>query len=55
MGVSSSANALAQVIPSLLAGYIAAYHARLPVLVGAIVVFGAGFVFIVSYNLRDSA
>ena len=55
MGVSSSANALAQVIPSLLAGYIAAHHARLPVLVGAIVVFCAGFIFITSYNLRRKA
>jgi predicted MFS family arabinose efflux permease len=55
MGVSSSANALAQVIPSLLAGYIAAHHARLPVLVGAIVVFCAGFIFITSYNLRQKA
>lgn len=52
MGVSSSANALAQVIPALLAGYIAAYHARLPVLVGAIIVGLAGLIFLMSFSSR---
>jgi hypothetical protein len=42
MGINSSSNALAQVIPAVLSGYVAANHARLPILVGSIaVLFGA--------------
>ncbi|AUR50981.1 MFS transporter [Aquella oligotrophica] len=47
MGINSSANALGQAIPYLLAGYVAASHARLPVLVGAILtIFAALFFFL---------
>jgi len=45
MGVNSSSNALAQVIPAILAGYIAANHARLPILVGSISVMLGGVLF----------
>jgi DHA1 family tetracycline resistance protein-like MFS transporter len=45
MGISSSANALAQAIPAILAGYIATHHARLPVMVGGITVICAGILF----------
>jgi len=37
MGINSSSYAMAQAIPAVLAGYIAAQHARLPILVGALV------------------
>lgn len=52
MGVNSSANALAQVIPSLLSGYIAAHQARLTVLLGALLIVFASIYFI--YNYRES-
>lgn len=45
MGISSSTSALAQAIPSMLAGYIAAHHARLPILVGAIIIIAGGLLF----------
>lgn len=45
MGIASSVNALAQSIPSILAGYIAAHHARLPVLIGSLLLFTGGLVF----------
>ena len=45
MGINSSANALAQAIPAILAGYIATHHARLPVLVGGILIILAGILF----------
>jgi DHA1 family tetracycline resistance protein-like MFS transporter len=45
MGINSSANALAQVLPAILAGYLAAEHARLPILVGSITVLAGGVVF----------
>lgn len=45
MGIASSVNALAQSIPGMLAGYIAAHHARLPVLVGSIFLFIGGLIF----------
>ena len=50
MGVNSSANALAQAIPSLLSGYIAAHQARLTVLLGALLVILAGIYFICYYR-----
>ncbi len=50
MGVNSSANALAQAIPSLLSGYIAAQQARLTVLIGALLVVVAGVYFIAYYR-----
>jgi DHA1 family tetracycline resistance protein-like MFS transporter len=50
MGISSSANALAQAIPAILAGYIASHHARLPILVGAITLFVAGILFRYLFN-----
>ncbi|MDD3266775.1 MAG: MFS transporter [Burkholderiales bacterium] len=45
MGIASSVNALAQSIPSMLAGYIAAHHARLPVLIGSLFLFAGGLIF----------
>lgn len=50
MGVNSSANALAQAIPSLLSGYIAAHQARLTVLIGAALVIIAGVYFVRNYR-----
>jgi hypothetical protein len=50
MGVNSSANALAQAIPSLLSGYIAAHQARLTVLIGAVLVIIAGVYFARNYR-----
>jgi len=50
MGINSSSNALAQAIPSLLAGYIAATHARLPVLIGAIVAGLGALLFVYNYR-----
>jgi DHA1 family tetracycline resistance protein-like MFS transporter len=50
MGVNSSVNALAQAIPSLLSGYIAAQQARLTVLIGALLVVVAGVYFIAYYR-----
>jgi DHA1 family tetracycline resistance protein-like MFS transporter len=46
MGISSSANALAQAIPAILAGYIASYHTMLPVLAGGILTITGGVLFI---------
>jgi DHA1 family tetracycline resistance protein-like MFS transporter len=46
MGINSSANALAQFFPPLLAGYLTNYHLRLPVLIGAILVLMASLIFI---------
>lgn len=45
MGISSSTNALAQAIPAIFAGYIAAHHARLPVLVGGLTIICGGLLF----------
>ena len=45
--MNSSANALAQAIPSLLAGYVAAHQARLTVLLGLLLVILAGIYFVV--------
>lgn len=45
MGINSSANALAQAIPAILAGYIASHHARLPIMVGSMCIFLAGIIF----------
>ena len=50
MGINSSANALAQSIPAFLAGYVAAHHARLPVLVGAITTLCGGILFILIFK-----
>lgn len=54
MGVNSSANALAQAIPSLLAGYVAAHQARLTVLLGALLVILAGIYFARNYRECDT-
>lgn len=51
MGINSSANALGQAIPYLLAGYVAASHARLPVLVGVILTLLAGVFFF--FNIKS--
>ncbi len=45
MGINSSASALAQSIPAILAGYVAAHHARLPVLIGGITIILGGLIF----------
>lgn len=45
MGINSSASALANAIPALLAGYIASHHARLPILVGSITMILAAIIF----------
>lgn len=45
MGISSSANALAQAIPAILAGYMASHHPRLPILVGSLCVLCGGILF----------
>jgi DHA1 family tetracycline resistance protein-like MFS transporter len=52
MGISSSATALAQAIPAVLAGYIATGHASLPVLVGAIVTIFGGVLFIRTFKSK---
>lgn len=54
MGVNSSTNALAQAIPSLLAGYVAAHQARLTVLLGALLVILAGIYFARNYRECDT-
>ena len=50
MGINSSANALANALPALFAGYIAAEHVRLPILVGALVTFVAWLFFVINYK-----
>jgi sugar phosphate permease len=50
MGINSSASALAQSIPAIIAGYAAAYYSSLPILVGAIVIIFSGVLFIVLKN-----
>lgn len=45
MGINSSVNALAQAIPAVLAGYIAGHHARLPILVGGMIICLGGMLF----------
>lgn len=45
MGINSSASALAQALPALLAGYVAYFHPELSILVGAIVALSAWVVF----------
>lgn len=50
MGINSSANALAQAIPAMLAGYIAGHHARLPILVGSACIFLGGIIFWVIFK-----
>ncbi len=45
MGINSSANALANLIPAIMSGYIASHHARLPILVGSIIMFISGIIF----------
>ena len=53
MGINSSANALAQAIPAILAGYIATHHARLPVMVGGIIVIAAGVLFRILFKANS--
>jgi MFS transporter, DHA1 family, tetracycline resistance protein len=53
MGINSSANALAQVFPAVLAGYIAASDARMPILVGTTTVLVGGAYFIGMYRERQ--
>lgn len=50
MGINSSANALAQAIPAVLAGYIATYYAVLPVLAGSITAILGGLLFIILFK-----
>lgn len=45
MGISSSSSALAQAIPAVLAGYVAAHHAKLPILVGSLIILCGGLLF----------
>lgn len=45
MGISSSSSALAQAIPAMLAGYVAAHHAKLPILVGSLIILCGGLLF----------
>lgn len=52
MGINSSANALAQAIPAMLAGYIATHHARLPVLVGGMIIMLAGILFRILFKSK---
>lgn len=51
MGVNSSASALAQAIPALIAGYIAYINPELSVLIGALVVIGSWLYFIFSSKI----
>jgi DHA1 family tetracycline resistance protein-like MFS transporter len=51
MGINSSALALAQAISALLAGYIAAQHTLLPILVGGITVICGGILFRYSFKV----
>lgn len=53
MGINSSANALAQAIPAMMAGYIASHHARLPILVGSMCVFLGGILFWLIFKPKD--
>jgi DHA1 family tetracycline resistance protein-like MFS transporter len=46
MGINSSAMALSQVFPAILAGYIATHHVKSVILVGAILTFIGGIYFI---------
>lgn len=50
MGINSSANALAQALPGVMAGYIATSHAGLPILVGGLIIICAGLLFWVIYK-----
>lgn len=50
MGIHSSAYALAQFVPSVLSGYVAAQHARLPVMVGSVCAFLGWILFVRSYR-----
>lgn len=50
MGISSSANALAQAIPAILAGYVAFYHVVMPVLVGSVTAIIGGILFILMFK-----
>ncbi len=50
MGINSSANAMAQAIPAVLAGYIASHHSRLPILVGSICILCGGLLFRVLFK-----
>lgn len=54
MGISASSNALSQVIPAILAGYIATYYAILPVLVGGVIAIIGGLIFIYKFNHQES-
>jgi DHA1 family tetracycline resistance protein-like MFS transporter len=50
MGIHSSAYALAQLVPSALSGYVAAQHARMPVLAGAASAFVGWLLFVWFYK-----
>lgn len=50
MGIHSSAYALAQLVPSALSGYVAAQHARMPVLAGAVSAFVGWLLFVWLYK-----
>jgi hypothetical protein len=50
MGINSSVGALAQAIPAILAGYLSAYNAVLPVLVGSIATLIGGILFVIMFK-----
>jgi DHA1 family tetracycline resistance protein-like MFS transporter len=52
MGINASANALAQAIPAVVAGYLAASYVQLPVLVGAVIILVAGIIFNYCYQVK---
>ena len=54
MGISSSSNALAQAIPALLAGYVAAWQTTLAILIGGMIVLGGGLLFCLRFKNKTS-
>jgi MFS transporter, DHA1 family, tetracycline resistance protein len=53
MGINSSSTALANALPAILAGYIAATQTILPVLVGGVTVILGGILFIFMFNPKQ--
>ena len=49
MGINASTFALSQIFPSVLAGYLAAAHASLPILVGSVCAILGGLIFIYTW------
>ena len=52
MGINSSAFALSQVFPAIIAGYLAAAHAALPILVGGLIIIGGGLYFNLKFKSK---